>query len=117
MENINEKRMLNILRRAIDSGFVIDENKPLVEIVASAEDFLIDNFSCDKEEYCKLERGYSQSYTYTDKNGWTKEESGDITHYESKDVVEGVEGEKVVYYTTLINSEGEIIALYDYVLI
>lgn len=104
------QRTINILNRALALGFEFDETNSMEDIRINAEEHLIENDSAT-EEYCEVvSTGNSQTVSYQDGYGFDYTCSGQITDYASLRFAEA--GTKV-YHTTLLDSNGKVVRLYD----
>ena len=103
------QRTVNIISRATELGFSFDERSTLEEIRIEAEDYLIENDEAT-EEYCEvISTGNSQTVSYQDGFGFDYTCSGEIVNWNSyKTASQGK-----VYHTTIVNSEGKVVKLYD----
>ena len=109
MKITNEKRTLNILNKAIEIGFEIDESLSMEELKEKAISYLIENTSGTEEE-CEVVIGsHVQSFYWTDGKGYEFFSQGEIL-----DFIEHWfdPPETKVFYETLVDSEANVIRLY-----
>ena len=89
-------RSMKILCRAYSEGFIPSENETLEKNVSDAIDYLMDYFT-DVKEYVLVE---SNSFTYTDRNGWETTVTGEFHTNPDMPV------------HAIVNSDAEVVWLY-----
>ena len=109
MKITNEKRTLNILNKAIEIGFEIDESLSMEELKEKAINYLIANDSGTEEECDVITGSHGQSVYWTDGKGYEFFSQGKIVNFKKHwfDTPE-----TKVYYQNLVDSVGNVIRLY-----
>lgn len=102
---IETKRSLNILSRAINNGYTINQTQQFDQVISNCVDFLIDNNDTDIEEEIIIE---NNSIIYCDKNGYEYSCLGEFFTSEDKKRNEG----KKFVVAKVINSDAKIVSLY-----
>ena len=109
MKITNDKRTLNILNKAIEIGFELDESLSIKELKEKAISYLIENTSGTDEECDIITGNHGQSVQWTDGKGYDFFSQGEIVDF-TKHWFD-TPGTKV-YYQNLVDSFGNIIRLY-----
>jgi len=109
MKITNEKRILNILNKAIEIGFEIDESLSMEELKEKAIHYLIENELCI-DKYCPVITGScGQSVKWTDGKGYEFFAQGEIIDFKRH----WCDAPKTkVYYKKIVDSFGNVIRLY-----
>lgn len=102
---VETKRDLNILNRAINDGFIINRNQQFENVVSDCIEFLLDSCCFDLEQEVKIE---NNSIMYCDENGYEYLCSGEFYTYEDE---KNNRGKKLVI-DKIVNSKAEIVYLY-----
>lgn len=115
MKNITAiQRKLNILEKATQNDFEIDESESFDELIFSAEQYLIDNEIDAQEEECEVVSlgNHGQRIDWYDGKGyefWAQGEIIDFSHYWNN------APEEKVYHTTVVDSEANVVKLFYFV--
>ena len=109
MKITNEKRTLNILNKAVEIGFEIDESLSMEELKEKAINYLIANDSGTEEECPVVTGKHGQSVQWTDGKGYEFFSQGEILDF-AKHWYD-ISGTKV-FYQNLVDSEANVIRLY-----
>ena len=109
MEITNDKRTLNILNKAIEFDFEIDESLSMEEIKEKAINYLIANDPGTEEECPVVTGSHGQSVQWTDGKGYEFFSQGKIVDFKKHwfDTPD-----TKVYYQNLVDSVGNVIRLY-----
>ena len=79
----NDQRSLNILTKAIELGFEIDQREIFETILDAASDYLIANSSDVIEEFCEVTHSSrQQNVSWNDEHGFNFECWGEIMQYD-----------------------------------
>ena len=109
MKIINDKRTLNILNKAIEFDFEIDESLSMEERKEKAINYLIENTSGTEEECDIITGNHGQSFQWTDGKGYEFFSQGEIVDFTKH----WFDPHKTkVFYETLVDSEANVIKLY-----
>ena len=109
MKITNDKRTLNILNKAIEIGFEIDESLSMEELKEKAIHYLIENESCI-DKYCPVITGScGQSVKWTDGKGYEFFAQGEIINFK-RHLCDAPNTK--VYYKKIVDSFGNVIRLY-----
>ena len=140
MEKTQFERFTKVVSRAISEGYEVDEHEELENILFDAENYIFANCNPDTMEQCNLQsNGRSQYYYFIDKDGsehnstgdifdfpryktekevyFKREEDGKFTPVDWFDIpMDGEDGRSdyLFVFDTIIDCEGNIVALYDY---
>ena len=100
------QRVLNIINKAVENGFEINENKTFEDIKIEAEDFLIENTTSEKEE-----ADYSDNNLfYSDGKGFEINVTGEL--YSTRDLeLMRKRNENFLILHTIIDSNANVIDL------
>src|SRR5690625_4128672 len=114
MKNITAtQRKLNILNKAIQNGFEIDEDKSFEYLVDDAESYLIYSEIDVKEEECEVRQsGRLQSVQRSDGMGYEFRSDGYIVDFSAhwhKDPSDKV------FHTTVVDSDANVVRLFYFV--
>lgn len=108
----SNQRTLNILKKAIELGYEMEENDPLYTVIEDAEYFIIDNTpeKDKREEECEVrQNGRQQQVDWLDGKGLRFQTFGEIVDFSEnwhKDP------SHKVYHTTVVDSEANVVKLY-----
>ena len=118
---INE-RHINILQRALNECFEVDESMTIEDAVIAAEEYLTEECPVDKYEECPIE---ANSFGYYDGKGYEKSMTGEFySHRQTKfrfnkkgdpEPVEYYEDgydQAYYFYEKVVNTDAEIVQLY-----
>ena len=105
----NDKRTVNILNKAIEIGFELNESLRLEDVKNEAISYLIENASGTDEECDIITGNHGQSAQWTDGKGYEFFSQGEIVDFKKHwfDTPE-----TKVYYQNLVDSVGNVIRLY-----
>lgn len=119
---INE-RHINILQRALNECFEVDESMTIEDAVIAAEEYLTEECSVDKYEECPIE---ASSFCYYDGKGYEKSMTGEFCSYKQTKYRFNDNGEPVpvewyedgydqacYFYEKVVNTDAEIVQLYS----
>lgn len=105
-----QQRTINILNKATESGFEIEEAETLEDIRISAESFLIENSDAIEEECEVISLGnHGQRVDWSDGKGFEFWSQGEIVDF-SKHWSDSPETK--VFHSTVVDSEGTVVKLY-----
>lgn len=140
MTNEQFLRFTKVVERAMQEGFEVNEHDELDTILCDAENHIFNNCGVDTMEQCDLSTdGRSQYYYFIDKDGsehnstgeifdfakykaekevyFKRDENGKFTPVSWFDIpMAGEDGrdDYVFVFDTIIDCEGQVVALYDY---
>lgn len=104
------KRIANIIARAIDNGFEPEMSDSYEDNFFNAEQHLIDKFGVEEEENCEVNTsGHNQHFHYADGMGYEMSMSGEIVSF--REHWHDAANTRVIH-TTIVNSEAKVIGLY-----
>ena len=110
------QRAVNILHRAVNKGLIPNESESIEEEANYAELFLLEklingDISADDEEECEvMHKGHHQVVQWSDDMGYQYQCDGEIISHDQ--YLNAEKGERI-YHTTVFDSRGRIIRLYE----
>lgn len=110
------QRYVNILHRAVNEGFNPNPEEAIVDQYLEAESFLLEkllkgDISADDEEECEvMHKGHHQVVQWSDDMGYQYQCDGEIISHDQ--YLNAEKGERI-YHTTVFDSRGRIIRLYE----
>ena len=109
MKITNDQRTVNILNKAIEIGFELEESLSMEELKEKAISYLIENDQGTEEECDVVTGSHGQSAQWTDGKGYEFFSQGEIVDFKKHwfDTPE-----TKVYYQNLVDSVGNVIRLY-----
>lgn len=112
----NSQRYVNILHRAVNEGYNPNPEEAIIDQYLDAESFLLEKLlkgetSADDEEECALlYPSHHQVVQWNDGMGYEYQCDGEIISHEQ--YLSAEKGERI-YHTTVFDSLGRIIRLYE----
>lgn len=109
MKRISQtQRALNIFSKAAEYGYELDFDKTVEESIIEASDLLVENSNEEIEEYCPVNHGRNQGINWNDGMGFSVESWGELVQYDRFSAPE-----TKYFHTTVVNSLGQVVKLYD----